>query len=313
MKITILDAKTLGDDVDLSCFEKYGDLTIFQTTSNDQRVANIGESDIVITNKVILDKTVLDNCKNIKLICIAATGMNNVDLQYAKEKRVRVANVAGYSTKSVTQHTFAMLFYLLEQLRYYDEFVKDGKWEANEIFTNIDKPFYEISGKKWGIIGMGAIGSEVAKVATAFGCEVQYYSTSGQNSKQPYTQCELAELLSSSDIVSIHAPLNDNTQNLLATDELAMMKQDAVVINVGRGKIVDEEALAQAIDRGQIYGALDVTAAEPLPNSSPLLQVKNKERLLITPHIAWTSVEARKTLIEGIEKNIKDYLRDHTL
>ena len=313
MKISILDAKTLGDDVDLSLFERYGSVSIYQKTSKQQTIANIGDSDIVITNKVIINKEIFDACPSMKLICIAATGMNNVDLEYAKEKRVRVKNVAGYSTKSVTQHTFAMLFYLLEQLRYYDEFVKGGQWEANEIFTNIDKPFYEISGKKWGIIGMGAIGSEVANVATAFGCEVQYYSTSGQNSEQPYTRCELAELLRSSDIVSIHAPLNDNTKNLLATEELAMMKKDAVVINVGRGKIVDEDALAQAIDSGQLYAALDVTADEPLLNSSPLLQLKNKERLLITPHIAWTSVEARKTLIAGIEQNIKDYLRDHTL
>jgi glycerate dehydrogenase len=313
MKITILDAKTLGSDSDLTIFEKYGDVTVFETTFANQTIERVKDSDIIITNKVIIDKTVMDSCEKLKLICIAATGMNNVDLTYAKEKNIRVTNVAGYSTKSVTQHTFAMAFYLLEQLKYYDDFVKSGKWAENKIFTNIDKPFYEISGKKWGIIGMGAIGQSVAGVATAFGCQVQYYSTSGKNADQPYTQLHLNELLQTSDIISIHAPLNEQTKNLIARNELSRIKEDAIILNLGRGGIINEEDLASALETKRFYAGIDVTASEPLAKDAPLMRLQNKERLLITPHNAWASVEARKVLLQGIEKNIKDYIRDHTL
>jgi len=313
MKITILDAKTLGEGVDLSIFEQFGNLEIYQTTSKVQTIKRVEKSDIIITNKVVLDKTILDACKNLKLICISATGMNNVDLEYAKQKKVKVTNVAGYSTKSVAQHTFSMLFYLLEQMRYYDEYVKSGNWEKDKLFTHISRPFYEISSKKWGIIGMGAIGREVAKIATAFGCEVQYYSTSGKNSNQPYKRVALDTLLSECDIVSIHAPLNEKTQNLIAKDELALLKENSVLLNLGRGGIVNEEDLAQALNQKRFFAGLDVTQEEPLSNQSPLLKVKKDERLLITPHIAWTSLEAREALLQGIVKNIKDYLKDHTL
>jgi glycerate dehydrogenase len=313
MKITVLDAKTLGSDSDLTLFEKYGDVDVYETTGANQTLERVKHSDIIITNKVIIDKTVMDNCEKLKLICIAATGMNNVDLAYAKEKNIRVTNVAGYSTKSVTQHTFAMAFYLLEQLKYYDDFVKSGKWAQNKIFTNIDKPFYEISGKKWGIIGMGTIGQSVANVATAFGCQVQYYSTSGNNTNQPYTQMHLNELLQSSDVISIHAPLNDQTKNLITRNELNLLKQDAIILNLGRGGIINEEDLAAALDNKRFYAALDVTASEPLAQDSALMGLQHPERLLITPHNAWASIEARKVLLQGIEKNIKDYIRDHTL
>lgn len=313
MKITILDAKTLGQDIDLSVFEQFGEFEIHQTTTKDQTIQRIQYSDIVITNKVIIDKAVLDACQNLKLICISATGMNNVDLEYARQKRVKVTNVAGYSTKSVAQHTFSMLFYLLGQMRYYDEYVQSGQWEKDTLFTHIAHPFYEISGKKWGIIGMGTIGGEVAKIASAFGSQIQYYSTSGQNSNQPYTQVSLNQLLSECDIISIHAPLNDQTQNLIAKEQLALIKEDAVLLNLGRGGIINEEDLANALENKRFFTGLDVTQFEPLSNQSPLFGIKDKQRLLITPHIAWTSIEAREILLQGIVQNIKDYLRDHTL
>lgn len=313
MKITVLDAQTLGKDVDLSVFEKYGEVTIYQTTQKQDSIKNIGDSDIVITNKVIIDSDVIDNCENIKLICIAATGMNNVDLEYAKQKRISVTNVAGYSTKSVAQHTFAMLFYLLEKLSYYDRFVKDGKWHESQIFTNVSRPFYEISGKKFGIIGLGAIGKEVAKIADAFGAQVQYYSTSGNNADQNYPRVSLNQLMSDCDIISIHAPLNSDTHNLIGYEQLQMMQKDAILLNLGRGNIVDEEALAKVLDEKDIYAGLDVTGVEPLPESSSLYNVNNSERLLITPHIAWTSIEARKLLVAKIEENIKNFIRNHTL
>jgi glycerate dehydrogenase len=202
-----------------------------------------------------------------------------------------------------------MLFYLLEQLKYYDEFVKSSSWSRGKIFTNLDRKFYEIRGKKWGIIGLGTIGQEVANVALAFGAKVSYYSTTGKNSNNRFERLELEELLKSSDIISIHAPLNETTKNLIGENELKLIKDRAVLLNLGRGGIVDERALAKEIDRRDIFIGLDVTEKEPLDENSPLLRVKNSDNLLITPHIAWASREARERLIEGIAKNIEEFIK----
>ena len=307
MKIVVLDAKTLGKS-DLSALEKFGELVVYPTTAPNQTQERIIEADIVVTNKVVIDRALMQEAKNLKLICVAATGMNNIDLEAAKELGIKVKNVAGYSTTSVVQHTFALLFYLIEQLRYYDDFVKSGKWSDSGLFTCIDREFFEIAGKRWGIIGLGAIGKEVARIARSFGAEVVYYSTTGQNSNCDYTRVSLDELLQTSRIISIHAPLNDKTRNLIGKKELAMLQPNTVLLNLGRGGIVDEEALAKAIDEKAIYAGLDVASIEPLPKDSPLLKIKNKERLLITPHIAWTSIEAREKLIEGIVKNIEEFM-----
>ena len=307
MKIVILDAKTLGD-VDFSIFERFGEVALYSTTSPEETIERIKDADIVVTNKVVIGKEEMDAAKNLKLICVAATGMNNIDLEYAKQKGIVVKNVAGYSTESVVQHTFAMAFYLIEQLRYYDEFVKSGEWSRSGLFTSIDRPFFEIFGKRWGIIGMGAIGKRVAEVATAFGCDVVYHSTSGRNLDQPYKHLSLDALLCTSDIVSIHAPLSDKTRDLIAAPQLARLEPKSVLLNLGRGGIVNEKDLAKALDQKEIYAGLDVTEREPIPADSPLLQIKHKERLLITPHIAWTSIEARERLVAGIIKNIEEFL-----
>ncbi|BCD67258.1 D-2-hydroxyacid dehydrogenase [Nitratiruptor sp. YY09-18] len=307
MKIVVLDAKTLGD-VDLSALGRFGELKIYETTAANDRFERIKDANIIITNKVIIDKDAIDAAPNLKLICVAATGINNIDIDYATKKGIAVKNVAGYSTESVVQHTFAMAFYLIEQLRYYDEYVKSGKWSKSGLFTCIDRPFFEIKDKRWGIIGLGTIGRRVAEVATSFGAEAVYYSTSGRNLHAPYPHLSLEELVRTSQIISIHAPLNAKTKNLIGEYELDLLQENAVLLNLGRGGIIDENALAYAIDSKNIYAGLDVTATEPIPQDSPLLQVKNKERLLITPHIAWTSIEARKKLIEGIIKNIEEFL-----
>jgi len=308
LKITILDARTLGSDVNLSVFRKFGELRIFETTNPNETIKNIADSDIIITNKVVIDKAVMDSAKNLKLICISATGMNNVDLEYAKEKNITVKNVAGYSTKSVTQHTFAMLFYMIEHLNYYDEYVKSGGWQESSIFTNLDRAFFEISGKKWGIIGLGNIGREVAKIATSFGADVSYFSTSGKNSNSEYSRIELKTLLSESDIISIHAPLNENTKNLINYSNMNLLKDRAVLINVGRGGIISETDLSKFIDEREIFVGLDVLEIEPIRSYNPLNMIKHKERLFITPHIAWSSFEAREKLIELIVKNIENFL-----
>ncbi len=310
LKIVFLDAETLGSDIDLSGFYPLGDFSVYKTTKPQERVRRIEDADIVITNKVVIDKEVIDSCKNLKLICVAATGTNNVDIQYAKGKGIGVANVAGYSTYSVVQHTFGMLFYLLENLRYYDDYVKSGNYAKSDIFTHIGKPFWEIKNKVWGIIGLGTIGREVANVATAFGAHVIYYSTTGIKRTEKYPALDLDNLLMTSDIVSIHAPLTDKTKNLITYEKIKLMKPHAILLNLGRGGIVNEKDLAKALDENLIAGAgLDVLEKEPIDPENPLLKIKNKEKILITPHIAWTSKEAREKLVEEIIENIKAFIR----
>ena len=311
MKLAILDATTLGEDVNLDIFKDFGYLEIYPiTATKEETIERVKDKNIIITNKVVIDKDVMDNAPNLKLICVAATGYNNIDINYAKQKGIAVTNVAGYSTNSVVQHTFAMLFYLLESLRYYDDYVKSGEYSKSPIFTHIGRPFWEISGKTWGIIGLGTIGKKVAQVAESFGCDVIYYSTSGKNLSQSYPHKALDELLSVSDIVSIHAPLNENTKNLITYDKIKLMKKTAILLNLGRGGIVNEKDLAKAIDEGLIAAAgLDVLEKEPISPDNPLLSIKNKDRLLITPHIAWTSLEARQTLVKEIYLNIEAFIR----
>ena len=303
MKIVLLDAITFGD-TDLSCFKNFGDVKVYQKTVPEETFSRIENCDVVVTNKVVITKEMMQKCKNLKLICISATGMNNVDLVGAKELNIDVKNVAGYSTNSVIQHTFSMLFYLMGHSRYYDEVVKNETYSKSGVFTDVSKPFFEVKGKKWGIIGLGEIGRGVAGLATAFGAEVCYYSTSGKNKQQQYLHVELEELLKSCDIVSVHAPLNEATNNLLNYENLSTCKDGAVVLNLGRGGIINEEDVAKLVDEKDIYFGLDVFVKEPLPKENPLLHVENKTRLYLTPHIAWTSVEARDKLIKSVCENI---------
>lgn len=308
MHIVLLDAKTLGDDLDLSILEKFGTFTRYETTSEEETLERIQIADIVITNKVVLSANILAQTKNLKLICIAATGTNNVDLDAAKFQNIEVKNVKGYSTKSVVQHTFAMALYLLERMAYYDAVVKDDRWAESGLFTDVSQPFHEISGKKWGIIGMGMIGQSVAQIATAFGAEVSYHSTSGANLNHAYPHKTLEFILKDCDIISIHAPLNDDTYDLINEINLPYLKDRAILLNLGRGGIINETDLAFELDRREIYAGLDVLETEPITLNNRLNEVKHKERLLITPHIAWASIEARQKLLEGIVKNIQIFL-----
>ncbi len=302
-KIVLLDALTFGD-TDLSGFDPLGEVTVFETTSPQEVQERITDADVIVTNKVVINDEHMHNTPSLKLICVAATGMNNIDLEAAKKRNIAVKNVAGYSTDSVIQHTFSMLFYLMGHSRYYDEYVKSGAYSRSKIFTDVSRPFFEIKGKKWGIIGLGEIGRGVAKLADAFGAEVCYYSTSGKNHSQPYERLKLDELLQSCDFISIHAPLNEQTNNLLDYEQLLLCKDGAIMLNLGRGGIVNEEAIARVIDEKYIYFGLDVLTKEPMREDHPLLEVKNKENLYVTPHIAWTSVEARDKLIASVIENI---------
>ena len=314
MNIVFLDSKTIGNDISLDIFKQFGNFISYDMTlTKKDTLKRTKDANIIITNKVVIDKDVIDNATHLKLVCVAATGMNNIDLEYAKKKNIDVKNVADYSTKSVAQHTFTLLFYLLGQTKYYDEYVKEKKWCDSEIFTNLDKPFWEISGKTWGIIGLGNIGKEVAKIAKCFGANILYYSTSGKNRCNDYKKVNLKELLKTSDIISIHAPLNDNTNNLITKNELLQLKDNSILLNLGRGGIINEDDLAEVIDKKDIYVGLDVTKNEPLQKNSPLLNIKKQNSIVITPHIAWSSIEARKRLVDKIVQNIQDFLQKNKL
>lgn len=306
-KIVILDGETLGK-VNFNSLEEFGEVQYFDRTNPNEVEERIKDANIILTNKVVLNRENLKEAKGLELICETATGFNNIDIQYAKENGIAITNVAGYSTPTVAQHTFATLLHLYDKISYYDEFVKSGAYSKSGLFTNLAKPYNDIEGKKWGIIGLGAIGKKVAHIAEAFGAEVIYYSTSGKNNNSEYRRVELEELLKESDIISIHAPLNDNTQGLFNYKNICKMKSNAVLINMGRGPIVVDKDLAKAIDEEKIAGAaLDVFTIEPIKEDNPLLQVKNKDRLVLTPHIAWASVEARERLFNDILENIRAF------
>ena len=310
MKIVCLDADTLGNDVDLdSVFGKFGEFVSYNMTDETQTIQRLQNADIVLTNKVLITKDVIAKT-NLKLICVTATGVNNIDLVAAKEANIPVKNVAGYSTNSVVQQTFANILAIRNSTSYYENYGKNSDgWAKSPIFVNLDKPIFELSGKKFCVVGLGTIGLEVAKVAQAFGCEVSYYSTSGNNSNSNFKRVSFDEVLKS-DIISIHAPLNENNKNLFNSKALNQLKDGAMLVNSGRGGIVDEEYMAKLIDEREIYFITDVLEKEPIVANHPLLKVKNKDRLMITPHIAWASVEARRKLIELSAKNIEDFIKD---
>lgn len=310
MKIVCLDADTLGNDVDLdSVFGKFGEFVSYNMTDETQTIQRLQNADIVLTNKVLITKDIIAKT-NLKLICVTATGVNNIDLDAAKKANIPVKNVAGYSTNSVVQQTFANILAIRNSTSYYENYGKNSDgWAKSPIFVNLDKPIFELSGKKFCVVGLGTIGLEVAKVAQAFGCEVSYYSTSGNNSNSNFKRVSFDEVLKS-DIISIHAPLNENTKNLFNSQALNQLKDGAMLVNSGRGGIVDEEYMAKLIDEREIYFITDVLEKEPIVANHPLLKVKNKDRLMITPHIAWASVEARRKLIELSAKNIEDFIKD---
>ena len=308
MKIVFLDAKTIGDDIDLSAFEKLGEVVTYNFSTTEEALERTVDADVIVLNKVEINEHSIGKAKKLKLVCVTATGTNNLDKEYLKSRGIEWRNVAGYSTESVAQHTFAMLFYLWEKLAYYDQYVKSEKYVGDVMFTHFEKRFHELSGKTWGIIGLGNIGRRVADIAKAFGCRVIYYSTSGKNFQQGYERVEFDALLEQSDIVSVHAPLDKNTRGLMNREAFRKMKSSAVFLNLGRGPIVVEQDLADALETGEIAGAgLDVLSAEPMRKDNPLRKIKDSERLIITPHIGWASVEARTRLMEIICQQIADF------
>lgn len=308
MKIVFLDVKTIGEDIDLSGYEALGEVVKYDFSTPEQARERTRDADVIILNKVEINEKSIGDADKLKLVCVTATGTNNLDKEYLAERGIAWRNVAGYSTETVAQHTFALLFYLFEKLSYYDDYVKSEKYIGDVSFTHFDHVFHELTGKTWGIIGLGNIGRRVADIAKMFGCHVIYYSTSGKNSQPGYERVEFDELLEKSDIVSVHAPLTEETQGLMDAKAFSKMKESAIFLNLGRGPIVVEKDLADALDNGHIAAAgLDVLSVEPMREDNPLRRIKDSEKLIITPHIAWASVEARTRLMEIILGQIKEF------
>lgn len=309
MKIVFLDAATLGKS-DISAFNEFGEVISYDLTKKEDVLKNIADASVIVVNKVIINEEIMQNAKNLKLILVSATGTNNIDLQAAKKLNISVKNVAGYSTNSVVQHTFALLFSFLNHIPYYDDFTKNKKWCNSNIFCDFSKRTSDLNSKNYGIIGLGNIGKKVASVASCFGANVFYTSLSKQNNNSDYKQVSLEYLLQNSDIISIHSPLNEKSKNLITKKELNLMKDESIILNLGRGMIVNEADLAQAIDEKNIKAGLDVLEHEPMDMNNPLFNIQNKQNLIITPHIAWASIQSIDRLIAMMVENLKEFLKE---
>ena len=310
MKIVILERNSVGEDVSVDCLHELGELTVYPNTAAGEVESRVKEAEIVIANKSPLNEETLKHASSLKLICELATGYDNVDLEYCDRRGIRVVNVVDYSTAAVAQHTFALCFYVLEKLHHYDHYVKSGQYAAQDRFSNFDIPFTELDKKTWGIAGMGNIGRRVAKIAEAFGCKVIFYSTSVSSTCTEYERVDFDTLLRTSDFLSLHCPLSDKTRNLIDLEALRKMKKSAILVNVARGPVVDDEALYTALTEHMIAGAgLDVTGTEPMQDSNPLSKIMDSNRLIITPHLAWASIEARKRAVEETYQNIDAFCR----
>lgn len=309
MKLVILERNSVGTDVDVSCFEQFGEVDYYPNTVAENTAERVKDADIIVANKAPMNENTLKDAPNVKLICLFATGFDNVDLAYCKSRGIRVANVVNYSTAMVVQHTLLLALALEEKLAFYDDYVKSGAYANQDRFSNFDRPFREFAGKTWGIVGMGNIGRGVARVAQTLGCKVIFYSASGKSTCTEYERVEFDELLAQSDILSLHCPASERTRGLINKEAFSKMKKSAILVNVARGPVVDTQALYDALTEGQIAAAgLDVLEKEPISKDNPLGKIKDSTKLIITPHMAWASIEARTRVVEEVTKNIQAFL-----
>lgn len=310
MKIVILEGNSVGEDIDFTHFLELGEVKIYPATTPEEMPERIRDAEMIMANKLPMNEHTLRDAKKLKLICLTATGYNNLDLEYLRSRGIGACNVPGYSTEAVAQHTFALLLYIWEKLRFYDDFVKSGAYTECGRFSCFPERFYELNGKTWGIIGMGAIGRRVADIAKAFGCRVICYSASNKVYETEYEQVDFERLLKESDILSIHAPLNAYTEKLINLAAFQKMKETAVLVNAARGAIVDQEALYTALTQNMIAGAaLDVLEVEPMQKDNPLGKIKDSRKLIITPHMAWAPVETRTRCVKEVVENMKAFMR----
>ncbi len=310
VKIVILERNSVGVDTPVDCFEELGEVTCYPNTTTAEEVRErTKDAVIIVANKARLNEESLKDSPNVKLICEFATGFDNCDLAYCNSRGIKVANVADYCTDMVAQHTFTLMLTLLQKLPHYDEYVKSGAYAAQDRFSNFDEPFTELAGKTWGIVGMGHIGKKVAQIATAFGCRVIFHSVTGKSTVTEYEQVDKDTLLRESDFLSLHCPLSDLTRDFIDKEALRKMKKTAVLVNVARGPVVNNTDLYDALMNGEIMAAgLDVLEKEPLQLSNPLSKIKDSNKLIITPHLAWASVEARFRCVNEAYLNAKAFL-----
>lgn len=309
MRIVVLEGVSVGRDMSWDGLRRFGEVEVYDSVPQNEVKEKIKAADIIIVNKLTIDESVLEK-SSVNMVCVSATGYNNIDIEYCKQQGICVTNVGGYSTDSVAQHTLALLLSVYEKLSYYNAYVKSGAYCASKRFSNIDNYFHEVAGKTWGIVGLGAIGRAVARLAEAFGANVIYYSASGNTYDVNYEGVNFDTLLKQSDIISLHCPLHAKTKGLFDKEAFQKMKRSAVLINVARGPVVSEMALAKALAEHEIMAAgLDVFEQEPISADNPLLGVEDNNRLVMTPHIGWGTVEARNRLMKEMEANIEAFLR----
>lgn len=314
MQIVFLDKKTVGEVANFNLLYKLGTVDVYENTKEEEVVSRAEGKDVIITNKVVVNREMMEALPDLRLICVAATGTNNIDLEFAREKSITVKNVTSYSTESVAQSAFAMLLHQLNRLPYYEAYVKSGAYARGDIFTHHGPAFWELNGKRLGVVGLGNIGRRVARIGEGFGMEVVFYSTTGRNNNINYRRFDLDTLLGTSDVVTIHAPLSETTRDLITYEKLKLMRPCAIIINTGRGGIINEADLARALNENIIAGAcLDVLTSEPVKTNNPLMKVVDREKILITPHMAWGSMESRARLIEGVARNIEQFKRDNQI
>lgn len=308
MKIVLLDQKSLGEKLHFEKLESIGSVTYYDYTNQEQIIERCIEADVVITNKGHFDEETIEALSHLKLICMTGTGYDKIDISAAKSKGVGVCNVLDYCSNSVAQHTLALVLQLVNHMNYYRDYVNSGKYIDDDAFTHYEVQINEIAQMTWGIVGMGSIGGKVAKIAEAMGAKVIYYSTSGKNQQDGYERVSFDGLLTRSDIITIHAPLNNQTRNLFDEAALMKMKKSAILVNVGRGDIVNEAALVSALNNNLIAGvALDVLSKEPMSKASKLIPLLEDKRLIITPHVAWASITARQKVIDEVVRNITEF------
>lgn len=309
MKLVVLERNSVGTDVDVSCLEKFGEVICYPNTVADNTAQRVKDADIIIANKAPLNETTLRDAPNVRLICLFATGYDNVDLAYCRTRGIKVANVVNYCTPAVAQHTLLLAMMLTEKIAFYDNYVKSGAYGAQDRFSNFDRPFHDLEGQTWGIVGMGNIGRRVAGLAQAFGCRVIFYSASGHSTCTDYARVDFDTLLQKSDILSLHCPLTDRTRGLIDAAAFAKMKKTAILINVARGPVVDTQALYDALTEDRIAAAgLDVLEKEPIAADNPLGRIQDSTKLVITPHMSWASTESRTRLVAEVALNIEAFL-----
>ncbi|PKM65868.1 MAG: hydroxyacid dehydrogenase [Firmicutes bacterium HGW-Firmicutes-2] len=313
MEIVLLDQKSLGEKLNFDKLESMGSVTYYDYTNQEQIIERCANAEVVITNKGHFDKVTIEALSHLKLICMTGTGYDKIDVEAAKDKEIGVCNVLDYCSNSVAQHTLALVLQLVNHMNYYRDYVKSGKYIEDDAFTHYEVQINEIAQMTWGIVGMGSIGGKVAKIAQAMGAKVIYYSTSGKNQQDAYERVNFDDLLKRADIITIHAPLNDKTKDLFDEAAFSKMKKSAILVNVGRGDIVNEEALIKALKLDLIAGAaLDVLSKEPMSKASKLIPMLEDSRLIITPHVAWASITARQKVIDEVAQNITEYVKGNS-